>query len=98
MMTISRSLSNYTPKSKDMQVQTNRIEHYLQKKFRISHSFDTRNAYLTALKKFTEFLRIKHNYSLDLTPYTVSFQLISYHRPLKRSERDKVEIKDRNEV
>ncbi len=65
MMTLTRSLSNYTPKSKDMQVQTNRIEHYLQKKFRISHSFDTRNAYRAALKKFTEFLRIKHNYSLE---------------------------------
>ena len=65
MMTLTRSLSNYTPKSKDMQVQTNRIEHYLQKKFRISHSFDTKNAYRAALKKFTEFLRIKHNYSLE---------------------------------
>jgi len=64
-MTLTRSLSNYTPKSKDMQVQTNRIEHYLQKKFRISHSFDTKNAYRAALKKFTEFLRIKHNYSLE---------------------------------
>ena len=64
-MTISRSLSNYKPKSEDMQVQTNRIEDYLQKKFRISHSFDTRNSYRTALKKFTEFLRIKYNYSLE---------------------------------
>jgi len=65
MMTLTRSLSNYKLKSKDMQVQTNRIEHYLQKKFRISHSFDTKNAYRAALKKFTEFLRIKHNYSLE---------------------------------
>jgi len=64
-MTISRSLSNYEANSKDMQVQTNRIDDYLQKKFRISHSFDTRNSYRTALKKFTEFLRIKHNYSLE---------------------------------
>jgi len=64
-MPVSRSLSNYKPKSKDMQIQANRIEHYLQKKFRISHSFDTKNAYRAALKKFTEFLRIKHNYSLE---------------------------------
>jgi len=65
MLTVTRSLSNYKPKSKDMQVQTNRIECYLQKKFRISHSFDTKNAYRTALKKFTEFLRTNHNYSLE---------------------------------
>jgi len=64
-MTLTRSLSNYKPKSKDMQVQTNRIEYYLQKKFRISHSFDTKNAYRAALKKFTEFLRTRHNYSLE---------------------------------
>jgi len=64
-MTVSRSLSNYSNKSEDMQVQTDRIGHYLQKKFRISHSFDTKNAYRTALKKFTEFLRTRHNYSLE---------------------------------
>jgi len=65
MLTVSRSLSNYEPNSEDMQLQTNRIEYYLQKKFRISHSFDTKNAYRTALKKFTEFLRTNHNYSLE---------------------------------
>jgi len=64
-MTISRSLSNYSNKSEDMQVQTDRIGGYLEKKFRISHSFDTKNAYRTALKKFTEFLRTRHNYSLE---------------------------------
>ena len=64
-MTVSRSLSNYSNKSEDMQVQTDRIGHYLQKKFRISHSFDTKNAYRTALKKFTEFLRTRYNYSLE---------------------------------
>jgi len=64
-MTISRSLSNYSDKSEDMQVQTDRVEGYLEKKFRISHSFDTKNAYRTALKKFAEFLRTRHNYSLE---------------------------------
>jgi len=64
-MTVSRSLSNYSNKSEDMQVQTDRVGHYLQKKFRISHSFDTKNAYRTALKKFTEFLRTRYNYSLE---------------------------------
>jgi len=64
-MTLTRSLSNYKPNSEDMQVQIDRIDQYLQKKFRISHSFDTKNAYRAALKKFTEFLRIKHDYSLE---------------------------------
>jgi len=74
-MPVTRSLSNYKPKSKDMQIQTDRIEHYLQKKFRISHSFDTKNAYRTALKKFTEFLRIKYNYSLEQLLSLVSEKL-----------------------
>jgi len=74
-MPVTRSLSNYKPKSKDMQIQTDRIEHYLQKKFRISHSFDTKNAYRAALKKFTEFLRIKYNYSLEQLLSLVSEKL-----------------------
>ena len=65
MMTLSRSLSNYKANSEDMQVQTDRIDDFLQKKFRISHSFDTRNSYRTCLKKFVEFLRTRYNYSLE---------------------------------
>ncbi len=65
MLTVTRSLSNYKSNSEDMQVQIDRIDQYLEKKLRISHSFDTKNAYRAALKKFTEFLRIKHNYSLE---------------------------------
>ena len=66
MMTLSRSLSNYKAKSEDMQIQINyKIEHYLEKKFRISHSFNTKNVYYAALKKFTEFASIRYNFSLD---------------------------------
>ena len=64
-MPVSRSLSNYKTKSEDMQLQIDRIEHYLEKKFRISLSFDTRNAYRTSLKKFVEFLRTRKNYSIE---------------------------------
>ena len=64
-MTLSRSLSNYKPNSEDMQVQIDRIDDFLAKKFRISHSFDTKNSYRTALKKFVEFLRTSKNYSIE---------------------------------
>jgi len=66
MMTLSRSLSNYKTKSEDMSIQINsKIEDYLEKKFRISHSFNTKNVYGAALKKFTEFARVRYNFSLD---------------------------------
>jgi hypothetical protein len=66
MMTLSRSLSNYKAKTGDMQIQINdKIERYLEKKFRISHSFNTKNVYHAALKKFTEFARVRYNFSLD---------------------------------
>ncbi len=65
-MTLSRSLSNYSNKSEDMQVQIQDIiEHYLEKKFRISHSFATKNVYRAALKKFTEFARVCYNFSFE---------------------------------
>jgi len=39
-----------------MQVQIQDIiEHYLEKKFRISHSFATKSVYRAALKKFIQF-------------------------------------------
>jgi len=66
MMTLSRSLSNYYNKSEDMQVQIQDIiEHYLEKKFRISHSFATKSVYRAALKKFTEFARVCYNFSFE---------------------------------
>lgn len=65
-MTLSRSLSNYKTESENMQVQIqDKIEHYLEKKFRISHSFATKNVYRAALKKFTEFSRTRYNLSLE---------------------------------
>ena len=65
-MTLSRSLSNYSNKSEDMQVQIQDIiEHYLEKKFRISHSFATKSVYRAALKKFTEFARVCYNFSFE---------------------------------
>ena len=66
MMTLSRSLSNYNAEYEDMQAQIqDKIEIYLQKKFRISHSFTTKNVYRAALKKFTEFIKAKYNLTLE---------------------------------
>jgi len=66
MMTLSRSLSNYNPKSEIMQVQIQDIiEYYLEKKFRISHSFATKSVYRAALKKFIEFARVQYNFSFE---------------------------------
>ncbi len=66
MMTLSRSLSNYSNESDNMQVQIQDIiEHYLEKKFRISHSFATKSVYRAALKKFIEFARIRYNFSFE---------------------------------
>lgn len=65
-MTVSRSLSNYSNESDNMQVQIQDIiEHYLEKKFRISHSFATKSVYRAALKKFIEFARIRYNFSFE---------------------------------
>jgi len=65
-MTLSRSLSNYSNESENMQVQIQDIiEHYLEKKFRISHSYATKSVYRAALKKFIEFARIRYNYSFE---------------------------------
>ena len=68
VMTLSRSLSNYDTTSRIImqEDQSNeKIERYLEKKFRISHSFNTKTTYYAALKKFTEFARVRFDHSLD---------------------------------
>ena len=50
-----------------MQVQTDseRLELFLAKKFRISKRYATKKAYLSAVKKFAEFVRVKYNLSIS---------------------------------
>jgi hypothetical protein len=57
-----------------MQIQSteDRIETFLEKKFRYSKSFSTKRTYGMALKKFEEFLRIKHK--LDLNQAITQFE------------------------
>lgn len=38
------------------------VERFLEKKFRISHSYSTKNVYHTAVKKFAEFVREQYNF------------------------------------
>ncbi|HSB57652.1 MAG TPA: tyrosine-type recombinase/integrase [Nitrosopumilaceae archaeon] len=44
---------------------SNKVESYLDRKFRYSKSYATRRTYKTAIQKFQEFLFIKYNLSLD---------------------------------
>ena len=64
-MTLSRSLSNSDSDSESMQVQVeDKISRFLEKKFRISHSFATKRIYNSALKRFLEFIRVHYNMEL----------------------------------
>jgi len=48
-----------------MQVQVeDKISRFLEKKFRISHSFATKRIYNSALKRFLEFVRVHYNMEL----------------------------------
>lgn len=57
-----------------MQIQSieDRINVFLEKKFRYSKSFDTKLNYRTALRKFQEFLRVKYN--LDINQAILQFE------------------------
>jgi len=68
-----------------MQVQSieDKITRFLEKKFRTSRSFSTKNTYNSALKKFMKFLRIQYN--LDIS------QIL---RKIEAKEADPVEILD----
>ncbi len=85
-MTLSaRSLSNSEKITDLMQVQSveDKITRFLEKKFRTSRSFSTKNTYNSALKKFIKFLRIQYN--LDIS------QIL---RKIEAKEEDPVEILD----
>ena len=66
-MTLSRSFNNLEKQDySKMQIQTveNKIERFLERKFRISRSFKTKYTYSACIKKFIEFVGLKYN--LDL--------------------------------
>lgn len=67
-MVISQSLSNLDGQSSKMQIQTvdDRIENFLQKKFRLSRSYSTKESYDTGLRKFIKFVDQKYNSTLDI--------------------------------
>ena len=67
-MTFSRSLTNsesHDPQNMQIQTVDDKIEQFLQRKFRISRSFKTKATYKVSLKRFTEFLRIKYHFDFS---------------------------------
>ena len=82
-MTLSaRSLSNSEKHSQNVQIEA-KITRFLERKFRTSRSFSTKNTYKSVLKKFMKFLRIQYN--LDIQ------QIL---RKIEAKEADPVEILD----
>ncbi len=57
-----------------MQIQTvdEKIQYFLEKKFRYSKSYATMDAYKTALRKFQEFLRVELN--IDINQLLIQFE------------------------
>jgi len=65
-MPLTRSLSNSAKQNDKMQIIVqDKIEVYLERKFRTSRSFATRNSYRIAINRFVDFVRI--HYSLDFS-------------------------------
>lgn len=67
-MTLSRSLSKLKKtKATKVEVQAveDKIHRFLERKFRTSRSFSTKDSYRAAINKFLEFLRVQHNLDLD---------------------------------
>jgi len=62
-----RSLSNSEKNTEQMQIQTiqDKITRFLERKFRASRSFSTKNTYNSALKKFMKFLDIQYNLDIE---------------------------------
>ena len=83
-MTLSRSLSNPEGQKDSMQAQTDIISRFLERKFRISRSYPTKNVYGAVIKKFLEFLKAQYN--LDLPQM--------FHQILQTKESDPLEILD----
>ena len=83
-MPLTRSLSNSAKQNDKMQlVVQDKIEVYLERKFRTSRSFATRNSYRIAINRFVDFVRI--HYNLDFSA------LISQ---IKESKQDPIDILD----
>ena len=61
-MPLTRSLSNSAKQNDKMQIIVqDKIEVYLERKFRTSRSFATRNSYRIAINRFVDFVRIHYN-------------------------------------
>jgi len=78
----ARSLSNSEKNTESMQIEA-KITRFLERKFRTSRSFSTKNTYNSALKKFMKFLHIQYN--LDIQ------QIL---RKIEAKEADPVEVLD----
>ncbi|MBS1267537.1 MAG: hypothetical protein MAG458_00241 [Nitrosopumilus sp.] len=83
-MPLSRSLSNHFTQNGLMINQDEIISKLLERKFRISHSYSTKNSYHAGIKKFVEFLRVQYNFDLK--------QL--FHKILNTKEIDPLEVLD----
>jgi len=81
----SRSLSNSENHTQRMQIQIieAKITRFLEKKFRASRSFSTKNTYNSALKRFMKFLRIQYNLDIE--------QIL---RKIETKETDPIEVLD----
>ena len=67
-MALTRSLSNSAKKKNKMQVVIqDKIEAYLERKFRLSRSFATRESYRITLHRFVDF--IQTNYNMDYSQF-----------------------------
>ena len=67
-MTLTRSLSKLEKeKTTKMQTQVieDKIQRFLERKFRTSRSFSTRDSYRATINKFLEFLRVQYNLDFD---------------------------------
>jgi len=83
-MTLSLSLSNSEGQNDSMQAQTDIIDKFLERKFRISRSYSTKNVCGAVIKKFLEFLRVQYNFDL----------LQMFHQIIQTKESDSLEILD----
>jgi len=83
-MPLTQSLRNSAKQNDEMQlVVQDKIEVYLERRFRISRSFATRNSYRIVINRFIDFVRI--HYNLDFSTLLPQ---------IKKSKRDPIDILD----
>ena len=83
-MPLTQSLRNSAKQNDEMQlVVQDKIEVYLERRFRISRSFATRNSYGIVINRFIDFVRI--HYNLDFSTLLPQ---------IKKSKRDPIDILD----